>query len=97
MLKEMHSIYVLEGIEEKLKKEMISELVSIDLRPKRGIHWEGDLFVSPSKLNHSVSGAMFVEQKSQYMQSFKMENRKTSTMVRVVNNFLKNWPYKDFW
>lgn len=79
----------------KIRREMIPELVSIDKRPLSGVHWEGDLFVSPSKFYHSVSAAMFVEQKSQYIQVYKMENRKTSTMVRKVNIFLNNHKVSD--
>ena len=79
----------------KAKREMIPGLVSIDERPISGVHWEGDLFVSPSKLNHSVSGVMFVEQKSQYIQVHKMKDRKTSTMVREVNIFLRKHKVSD--
>ena len=79
----------------KTKREMIPGIVSIDSRPIEGIHWEGDLFVSPTKLPHSVSAAMFVEQKSQYIQVHKMENRKTKTMIREVNIFLKNHKVSD--
>jgi len=79
----------------KGKREMIKDLVSIDFRPKEGIHWEGDLFVSPSKLKHSVSAALFVEQQSQYIQVFKTKNRKAQTMVRVVNSFLKKHKVSD--
>ena len=79
----------------KSKREMIPEPVSVDLRPKEGIHWEGDLFVSSSKLNHSVSGAIFVEPKSQLMKGYKMKDRKALTMVKVVNSFLKNYKVSD--
>lgn len=79
----------------KTKREMIPGLVSRALRPEEGVHWEGDLFVSPSKLKHSVSGAMFVEQDSQLMKSIKMNNRKPSTMVKVVNDFLTDYEVSD--
>jgi len=79
----------------KIKREAIPGLVSIDKRPLSGVHWEGDLFVSPSKLPHSVSVAMFIEQKSQYIQVHKMENRKAKTMVREVNRFLKKHKVSD--
>ena len=79
----------------KTKREMIPDLVSIDKCSLSGVHWEGDLFVSPRKLPHSVSAAMFVEQKSQYIQVYKLENRKTSTMLWEVNIFLKNHKLSD--
>ena len=70
------------------KREMIKNAVSIHERPTEGIHWEGDLFVSPTRLPHSISGAMFVEQSSQYMQAVRIPNRKPSTMVAVVNELV---------
>jgi len=79
----------------KVKREMIPGLVSIDKKPVSGVHWEGDLFVSPTKLNHSVSAAMFIEQKSQYIQVHRMKNRKTETMVNIVNSFLRNHKVSD--
>lgn len=79
----------------KTQREMIPNLVSIDSRPQKGIHWEGDLFVSPSKLSHAVSCAMFVEQESQYIQVHKMENRKPDTMAREVNTFLDTHVVSD--
>ena len=79
----------------KNKREMISNLVSIDLRPQEGIHWEGDLFVSSSKLKHSVSGAMFVEINSQLLKSIRMDNRRPTTMIKTVNSFLNNFYVDD--
>ncbi len=61
----------------------------VSQRPTHGIHWEGDLFVSPSVLHHSISVAMIVEQKSQYIRAMKIPNRRPSTMVSAVNIMTK--------
>jgi transposase, IS30 family len=70
------------------KREMIPNAVSVRERPVTGVHWEGDLFVSSSKLPHSVSVAVIVEQSTQYMKAIKIPNRKPSTMVRAVQNLV---------
>jgi len=79
----------------KSTREMIQNAVSIHERPKSGIHFEGDLFVSPTKLPHSVSGAMFVEPQSQYMRAVRIPNRKPSTMVKVVNRLVQELNIDD--
>jgi IS30 family transposase len=73
----------------RTKREMIPHAVSAGERPVAGIHWEGDLFVSSSKLPHSVSVAVIVEQSTQYIKAIKIPNRKPSTMVHAVQNLIQ--------
>lgn len=77
------------------KREMIKGAISIHERPIEGIHWEGDLFVSSSKLGHTVSIATFVEQKSQYVKAIRISNRKPKTMVNAVSQVVKNIKITD--
>lgn len=79
----------------KQKREMIKEAISIRERPTEGIHWEGDLFVSSSKLPHSVSVAAFVENRSKYMKNILIPNRKPSTMVYAVRRAFKDITVTD--
>lgn len=72
------------------KREMIQNASPIHHRPLAGIHWEGDLFVSSSKLPHSVSVAVIVEQTTQYMKAVKIPNRKPRTMVKAVKSLLQD-------
>ena len=74
----------------KSKREMIQNAVSIHERPNRGVHLEGDLFVSPRKYGHSVSVAVLVDPVTQYIWAVKIPNRKPSTMVSYVNEILKD-------
>jgi len=69
------------------KREMIKNAVSVHERPLEGVHLEGDLFVSS---HNTVSVAVLVEPKSQYMWAVKIPNRKPSTMVKYVNEILRN-------
>ncbi len=79
----------------KQKREMIKEAISIRERPTEGIHWEGDLFVSSSKLPHSVSVAAFVENRSKYMKNILIPNKKPSTMVYAVRRAFKDITVTD--
>jgi transposase, IS30 family len=74
----------------RVQREMIPHAVSVRERPVTGIHWEGDLFVSSSKLPHSVSVAVIVEQSTQYMKAIKIPNRKPSTMVHAVQGLVQD-------
>jgi len=79
----------------KIRREMIPNPVSITERPNEGIHWEGDLFVSPSKLKHSISVFALIEKKSKYMIVKKIEDRKPKTMVETLNPLLKKIKASD--
>jgi IS30 family transposase len=77
------------------KREMIQNSVSIYQRPVRGTHWEGDLFVSSSKLPHSVSVALIAEQRTQYIKACKIPNRKPSSMAKAINHLVKDTVVSD--
>src|SRR3989344_4597388 len=70
----------------KEKKVIIPNKISLSKRP--GYQWmqhaEGDLFVSPRKLETPASVALVCLPKSQYLVAEKMENRKPATMVVAV-------------
>lgn len=82
---------------DKVKRVMIKDAVSIDLRPKkRGLkHVEGDLFVSPTKLEVKVSGAMFCFPKTNLLYSELIPNKKPKVFEKTVNNFLKKYRKVD--
>ncbi len=67
---------------------MIPNRVSISERPAEGIHAEGDLFVSPTKLHTTVSGAIIVVAISKMIAGQIIENRKPDTMTEAVKNIL---------
>ena len=72
----------------KGKREMIPNRVSVSERPAEGIHAEGDLFVSPTKLHTSVSGAIVVVAISKLIAGQIIKNRKPDTMTEAVKNIL---------
>jgi len=77
------------------KKEMIPNRVSLDLRPKTGIHAQGDLFVSPTRSGTSRSGVLLVVPQAQLMIGSMMQNRKPSTMVERVNEIIQDISITD--
>jgi transposase, IS30 family len=72
----------------EVKREMIPNRVSLGERPERGIHWQGDLFVSPQKLQTTESVAILCDEGSQYLAGTKIKNRKPQTMVQAVSSLL---------
>ena len=71
---------------ERVKREMIPNRIPLSMRPKKGIHGEGDLFVSPRRYETKESVAVIVENESKYISGRKMNNRKPETMVQAVRN-----------
>lgn len=67
------------------KRQMIPDAVPIHERPSTGIHLEGDLFVSS---HNTVSVAVLVEPKSQYVWAVKIPNRKPSVMRDAINSVI---------
>lgn len=69
------------------KRATIPNKTSISKRPRYGWmqHAEGDLFVSPKSAQTPASVALVCLPKSQYLVAEKLENRKPSTMVAVIN------------
>jgi len=72
----------------KTKREMIPNRVSLSKRPKKGVHAEGDLFVSPTKLGTPVSGAFVVVAVSKLFAGTLISNRKPDTMTEAVKRIL---------
>ena len=80
-----------------VKREMIQDAQSIDLRPQTAgmIHVEGDLYVSPTKLNVKDSGVMFCFPKTNLLFSKIIPNKKPKVFENAVNSFLKKYPQAD--
>ena len=70
----------------KTKREMIPNRISLAKRPKRGIHAEGDLFVSPTKTGSQNSGAIFCVPDSKLLAGTMIENKKPATMMAAVKS-----------
>ncbi|MCU0653226.1 MAG: IS30 family transposase [Candidatus Pacebacteria bacterium] len=70
----------------KTKREMIPNRVSLEKRPKRGIHAEGDLFVSPTSCGSQNSGAIFCVPVSKLLAGTMIENKKPATMTAAVKS-----------
>ena len=70
----------------KTKREMIPNRISIDKRPKRGIHAEGDLFVSPTKSGSQNSGAIICVPASKLLVGTMIENKKPALMAAAVKS-----------
>jgi len=71
----------------KAKREMIPDRISIDKRPKRGIHAEGDLFVSP-KAGSQTSGAVICVPDSKFLAGTLIENKKPASMKLAVKSIV---------
>jgi len=78
------------------KREMIPNRISLARRPKRGIHAEGDLFVSPTKTGTQRSGAIVCVPSAQLLVGAMIENKKPATMVRVVRTINERVSVDDF-
>ena len=79
----------------KTKREMIPNRVSIDKRPKRGIHAEGDLFVSPTKTGSQNSGAIICVPASKLLAGMMIENKKPAAMVAAVKSMTMDLNISD--
>lgn len=67
------------------KREMIQNAIPIAQRPKRGVHAEGDLFVSPTKTGEQRSGAVVCVPVAQLLAGTMVGNKKPATMAAAVN------------
>lgn len=79
----------------KTKREMIPNRVSIDKRPKKGIHAEGDLFVSPTKSGSQVSGAIVCVPDSKLLVATMIENKKPASMTAAVKSMTSDLNIDD--
>ena len=67
-----------------MKREMIPNRISIRERPKKRVHAEGDIFVSPTKTGVQRSGAIICVPRAQLLVGRMIENKKPATMAQAV-------------
>lgn len=70
------------------KREMIPNRQPLSSRPAEGEHAEGDLFVSPTTLGTSASGALVVVPSAQLLAGQMVPNRKPDTMTGAVQSII---------
>lgn len=74
----------------KTKREMIPNRKSIHIRPVKGIHAEGDLFVSPTKTHSQESGAVVIIPETMLAVGTMIKNKKPASFKRAVREKTKN-------
>ena len=79
----------------KTKREMIPNRIPLKKRPKKGIHAEGDLFVSPTKTGSQNSGAIICVPVSKLLVGTIIENKKPATMTAAVKEVIINLNIND--
>lgn len=70
----------------KAKREMIPDRVPLVLRPREGIHAEGDLFVSSMASGASRSGAVICVPEAKLLLGTMIANKKPQVMAEVIRN-----------
>ena len=70
----------------KTQREMIPNRISIFERPKRGIHAEGDTFLSPKEIRDAV--AIVGLKKEKYLSGIRIPNLKPDTMKEAVREIV---------
>ncbi len=70
----------------KVKREMIPNRISIFERPIRGIHAEGDTFLSPREIRDAV--AIVGLKKEKYLSAIRIPNLKPDTMKKAVREIV---------
>lgn len=94
----------------KPKREMIPDRISLKMRPQRGIHGEGDIFVSSKKSETQRSGAIVSVPDGKLLLGTMIENKKPASMAQAINkikegiaiddmtldNGIENRDHKDF-
>lgn len=79
----------------KTKREMIPNRIPLEKRPKKGIHAEGDLFVSPIKSGSQNSGAIFCVPVSKLLAGTMIENKKPATMTVAIKSMTQDLNIDD--
>ena len=74
---------------------MIPDRIPLGKRPKRGIHAEGDLFVSPTKTGSQNSGAIICVPDSKLLAGTMIENKKPASMKQAVKDIVSNLDIDD--
>lgn len=94
----------------KTKRVMIPDRISLTNRPKRGVHAEGDLFVSSKSSGTQRSGAMIVVPLAKLLIGTMIANKKPAVMAQAMramneeisvddmtmDNGIENRNHKDF-
>jgi IS30 family transposase len=68
----------------KTKRELIPNRISLEQRPKLGLHAEGDLFVSPVKTRCRRSGALVCLTNTQLLIGTMIPNKKPVRMTQAI-------------
>lgn len=68
----------------KPKREMIPNRISLALRPKNGVHAQGDQFVSPTSCGEQRSGAIICVPVAQLLVGTLIANKKPLTMAEAI-------------
>jgi transposase, IS30 family len=68
------------------KREMIPNRISIFKRPKKGIHAEGDTFLSPREVRDAV--ALVGLKKEKYLSGIRIPNLKPDTMKEAIQKIV---------
>jgi IS30 family transposase len=79
----------------KTKREMIPGRISLDKRPRKGIHAEGDLFVSPTKTKSQASGAVICVPDSKLLAGTMIKNKKPASMKLAVRSVVADLDIDD--
>ena len=79
----------------KTKREMIPDRIPLALRPKEGIHAEGDLFVSSRSSGTQRSGAIIAIPVAKLLVGVMIANKKPAVMVRAIKAMNKEITIDD--
>jgi IS30 family transposase len=79
----------------KTKREMIPNRISLEKRPEKGNHAEGDLFVSPIKTKTSRSGALICVLETKLLTGVMIANKKPATMTQAVKKIISEISIDD--
>jgi len=79
----------------KTKREMIPGRIPLDKRPRKGIHAEGDLFVSPTKTKSQASGAVICVPDSKLLAGTMIKNKKPASMKLAVRSVVADLDIDD--
>lgn len=68
----------------KIQREMIPNRKPLFMRPKSGLHAEGDTFVSPKRANTAQSGILIIVPETQLLAGMLIPNRQEKIMVESM-------------
>ena len=79
----------------KVKREMIPNRISLRQRPKKGLHAEGDLFVSPTRTGVRRSGAVICFTNSKLLMGTMIPNKKPAQMTQGIRRMISKVSVDD--